>query len=207
MYHFISFLILVFVLDHSGAVVSMKVGDERTISFTGDILHLHIENPKKRNKERFVICLKSYPNNIASHCPQGYASVYYWTFAGLPASKYKINRRGKLVDEGVDKIAGDVVFNADNSLTLRVVELPYGCIVKLLNAVEVIPTTTTQKTTTTVTVPTKKASNNTIFYVIGGLALSFVLIVGGMIAWICWSRKPLTKKEAKDEVIVVNGSD
>uniref|UniRef100_A0A7E4VF00 Uncharacterized protein n=1 Tax=Panagrellus redivivus TaxID=6233 RepID=A0A7E4VF00_PANRE len=157
----------------------MAKGDEKTISFTGAILHLHIENPKKTKNK-----------SLLDH---------------KPVSTYQINRRGDLVQSD-DRINGGVVFNVDGSVTLKVAELPYGCIVKLLNAVEVIPTTTTiTQTPTTVTVSTAKTSNNIVYYVIGGLALLLMLFVGASIAWICWARKPETKKAAG--AVPLNESD
>uniref|UniRef100_A0A7E4VNG5 ZP domain-containing protein n=1 Tax=Panagrellus redivivus TaxID=6233 RepID=A0A7E4VNG5_PANRE len=201
------FLLLMLTLCQSHAVALMRVGDEKAITFTGDLLHLHIVNPKKRDSERFTVCFKSHSNNIGKHCPRGYASLYYWSFYSLSASEYQINRRGKLVGNSFDKIYGDVVFNADGSVTIKVVELPYGCFVKLLNAEEVIPTTTTTTLKTTTAVLVKEASNNIVFFVIGGLALILFLIVGGATVWICWSRKSKTRKEAKCTNVSLNGSD
>uniref|UniRef100_A0A7E4VDQ5 Uncharacterized protein n=1 Tax=Panagrellus redivivus TaxID=6233 RepID=A0A7E4VDQ5_PANRE len=206
MYHLFAFVLLMVTIQDSLTLVMLGVGDEVTVTFTGNLLRLHVLNPKRRHRERFTVCFKSHPNNIAEYCPRGYATLYYWSWENLPASQYRINRRGKL-DGSTDEIEGDVVFNDDGSVTLRVQELPYGCSVKLLNAEKVIPTTTTEKPTTTVTVPEVKTLNNTVYYVIGGLAVLLVVIVGTAAIWICYSRKSKPEKEVKGGLVPANGSD
>uniref|UniRef100_A0A7E4VP84 Hexosyltransferase n=1 Tax=Panagrellus redivivus TaxID=6233 RepID=A0A7E4VP84_PANRE len=143
--------LLLFTLHLNFAVVTLGVGDEKTVSFTGDMLYVHVENPKNRDSERYTICFKSYPNAVGEHCPLGYGSLYYYSWNGNPRATFRITRRGSL-DRSNLKIEGGVVFNVDGSVTLKVTELPHGSIVKLSNANEIIPTTTTEKTST-VTVP------------------------------------------------------
>uniref|UniRef100_A0A7E4UUV3 Uncharacterized protein n=1 Tax=Panagrellus redivivus TaxID=6233 RepID=A0A7E4UUV3_PANRE len=202
MYQFIIFIAFVLTFNRNVALVTLGVGDEVTVTFTGNELYLRVPNPKKRDSERYTVCFKSKPNNVAEYCPRGYATLYYWSWSNLPESQYSIDRKGRLIDS-TDKIQGNVVFNSDGSLTLRVQELPYGCSVKLLNAEKVVITTTTGKTTTTVTVPAAKTSNNTVYYVIGSLALLFALIVGSAILFICWSRNSKSNSANPESVKIV----
>uniref|UniRef100_A0A7E4V866 Ephrin RBD domain-containing protein n=1 Tax=Panagrellus redivivus TaxID=6233 RepID=A0A7E4V866_PANRE len=170
--------ILLLLLVESSVVgeVRMVAGQEETFTFTGPELHIEIDNPLRTDAQIFLMCFKSYPNNVARRCPTGYASLYYWTSESVFTYKYHINRRGELLRESFTRILGKIVFNVDGSLTLLVSKLPNRGLLRLTNAEKVVPTTTTTTTEkiTSTTTKVKETSYQTVFFVTGGLALLFI---------------------------------
>uniref|UniRef100_A0A7E4VPS2 Uncharacterized protein n=1 Tax=Panagrellus redivivus TaxID=6233 RepID=A0A7E4VPS2_PANRE len=185
-----AFLFVVFGISYCAADVYLFLNDEIRVTFSGPELMINMENPRLTEALQFVLCLKSYPTTTQKYCPKGYASFYYW-FVGQDRIRYRMTRYGMIVDGTASIIRGNVLFDYDGSVTIKVVKLPPGSYVHLVNAEKVIPTTTTirQSTTTMTTTDMVKTASFTIYYVIGGLALVLVLIVGAVIACICWSKK------------------
>uniref|UniRef100_A0A7E4V4M2 Uncharacterized protein n=1 Tax=Panagrellus redivivus TaxID=6233 RepID=A0A7E4V4M2_PANRE len=105
-------------------------------------------------------------------------------------ARYHINRRGELLRESFTVIFGKIVFNVDGSLTLLVSKLPNGGLLRLTNAEKFVPTTTTTTTeaVTSTTAKVKETPYRTVFFVTGGLALLFILIIAVGLATICWLR-------------------
>uniref|UniRef100_A0A7E4V4P2 Transmembrane protein n=1 Tax=Panagrellus redivivus TaxID=6233 RepID=A0A7E4V4P2_PANRE len=110
-----------------------------------------------------------------------------------------MTRRGTIVDGTSSRIRGWVLFGDDGSVTIKAVQFPPGCYAHLVNAEKVIPTTTTVSQSTITTTETVQTASFTIYYVIGGLALLFGLIVGVVIAFICWSRKSRSSNDVEGE--------
>uniref|UniRef100_A0A7E4V600 Galectin n=1 Tax=Panagrellus redivivus TaxID=6233 RepID=A0A7E4V600_PANRE len=191
MYNYNALLTFVVGMSYCVCDFNIFVGDEVTITFNGPRLYFNIENPQLHDWKRFVLCFKSYPNTVREHCPRGYALFYSYVL-GQARICYKMTRLGTIVDASASKMRGSVFFGNDGSVTIKVLQLPPSGYVRLINAQKVVPTTTTTTipVRSTTTIPkTVKTTSYTVYYVIGGLVLLFILIVGSVIAWLCWSRK------------------
>uniref|UniRef100_A0A7E4V4R2 Ephrin RBD domain-containing protein n=1 Tax=Panagrellus redivivus TaxID=6233 RepID=A0A7E4V4R2_PANRE len=178
------FLIFFVGIHHCSADVNLFLNDEVTVTFNGPELLLNVENPRLKKWEQFTLCLKSVPSTVQKYCPKGYASFFYWVI-GQERIRYRMTRSGKIV--------------GGQYITIKAVQFPPGCYVHLVNAEKVIPTTTTIPRSTITTTQMVATASFTIYYVIGGLTLLFVLIVGVVTAYICWSRKSRSSNDVQGE--------
>uniref|UniRef100_A0A7E4W5V1 Mid2 domain-containing protein n=1 Tax=Panagrellus redivivus TaxID=6233 RepID=A0A7E4W5V1_PANRE len=161
------------------AEVVLKQGKIQTVAFEGNELIIQLENPQRQNGA-FKMCFGSTPNVRYELCPPGYGGAWINLLEGTRT--YKLNRQGKL---GRDlTIGGGIVFNADGTINVLVVGMPYGAIVKLLNAEIPVATTTsapTEKDTS------NKATTGIIVTVI--ILILSIFIIGGTVLYFCWYRK------------------